>query len=134
MPETLKRVVMQRDSYRVWIVLGALAGFLAVAAAAGAAHAASGRLDEAALRMVDRAVQMQGWHALALVGCGAWGARGGRLAHAAGACFVVGMLLFCGTVYALALGGPRLGPAAPAGGTLLMLGWALLGASALRRR
>lgn len=122
------------QGYRLWIALGGLAGLLAVAAAAGAAHALPGRLDEAGLRAVDRAVQMQGWHALALVGVGAWGARGGRLAHLAGACFALGTVLFCGGVYASVLGGPRLGPVAPLGGTVLMLGWLLLGASALRRR
>ena len=136
----LKLRVMRHDpsasashGYRLWIALGGLAGLLAVAAAAGAAHALPGRLDEAGLRAVDRAVQMQGWHALALVGVGAWGARGGRLAHLAGACFALGTVLFCGAVYASALGGVRLGPVAPVGGTVLMLGWLLLGASALRR-
>ena len=48
--------------------------------------------------------------------------------------FALGTLLFCGTVYAGALGAPRLGVLAPVGGSLLMLGWALLGLSALRRK
>ena len=76
---------------------------------------------------------MQGWHALALVACGLWGARGGRLTHAAGGAFALGTLLFCGAVYVPLLGGPSLGRVAPVGGSLLMLGWALLGLSALRR-
>ena len=54
-----------------------------------------------------------------------------RLAHWAGAAFVVGLVLFCGAVYALALGGLRLPMLAPVGGSLLMLGWLLLAASAL---
>ncbi len=120
---------MITDAYRGWVALGALAGLLAVAAAAGAAHLA---VDAGEVRAVGAAVQMQGWHALALVGCGIWGARGGRLVHAAGAAFAVGTLLFCGTVYAGALGGPHLGVLAPVGGTLLMLGWLLLGLSAIR--
>ena len=117
---------------KLWIVLGSVAGVTAVAGAAGAAHALPARLDAARLAMVQSAVQMQGWHALALVLTGVWAVRGGWLADAAGAAFAVGLLLFCGGVYAIALGGVRLGPAAPVGGTLLMLGWVLLGLSALR--
>jgi len=122
---------MITDSYRGWVALGAFAGLLAVAAAAGAAHLA---VDASQSRAVGSAVQMQGWHALALLACGLWGARGGRLVHAAAASFAAGTLLFCGTVYAGVLGGPHLGVLAPVGGSLLMLGWALLGLSALRRR
>jgi uncharacterized membrane protein YgdD (TMEM256/DUF423 family) len=65
-------------------------------------------------------------------GCGF--ARGGLPAHAAGACFTAGLILFCTSVYADALGGVRLPLVAPAGGTILMLGWALLAASTLFRR
>ncbi len=122
---------MITDSYRGWVALAALIGLLAVAAAAGAAHLP---VDASQSRAIASAVQMQGWHALALLACGIWGARGGRLTHAAGAAFAFGTLLFCGTVYAGALGGPHLGALAPVGGGLLMLGWALLGLSALWRR
>ncbi len=83
-------------------------------------------------KIVRSGVQMQGWHALALVGTGLWAPRGGRLADLAGAAFVLGILAFCGAVYALAFAGIHAGPLAPLGGTLLMLGWALLGLSALR--
>ncbi len=122
---------MDTDSYRGGVALGGLAGLRAVAAAAGAAHLP---VEAGEARALASAVQMQGWHALALLGCGLWGARGGGLAHAAGAAFALGTLLFCGTVYAGALGGPHLGALAPVGGSLLMLGWLLLGLSALRRR
>jgi uncharacterized membrane protein YgdD (TMEM256/DUF423 family) len=116
---------------RLWIGLGALAGLLAVAMAAVAAHAIA---DVGARDIADRAVQMQGWHALALFGVGLWAPRGGRWADAAGAAFVLGMLAFCGAVYSLALAGVSLGRLAPTGGMLLMLGWALLGVSAIRAR
>ena len=116
---------------RIWIGLGSLAGFGAVAMAAFAAH---GIGDPQALRIVSSGVQMQGWHALALLGTGLWAPRGGRLAHAAGAAFTLGLLLFCGAVYSLGLAGVSWGMLAPTGGTLLMLGWLLLGASALRAR
>ena len=112
---------------RAWVAAGALAGLLAVAAA-GTAHLPGGDA-----RALGSAVQMHGWHALALVATGLWGARGGRLTHLAGAAFALGLLLFCGTIYLSAAGGPRLVALAPMGGGAFMLGWLLLGASALRR-
>ena len=115
---------------RVWIALGALAGVTAVAMAALAAHGLGG-LDPPALAMIRNAIEMQGWHALALLACGLWVPRGGRLAHCAGAAFAAGIVLFCGAVYALGLGELRLGFIAPIGGTLLMVGWLLLGLSAV---
>jgi uncharacterized membrane protein YgdD (TMEM256/DUF423 family) len=118
---------------RLWIGAGSLVGVTAVAMAALAAHALGG-LDAQAMGFVQSGLQMQGWHALALVLTGVWAARGGLLAHLAGASFLAGVLLFCGAVYALALDGLHLGVMAPTGGWLLMLGWVLLGVSALRAR
>jgi uncharacterized membrane protein YgdD (TMEM256/DUF423 family) len=118
---------------RIWIGLGSLAGCGAVAMAALEAHGLA-RLDPAALHLVDTAVRMQGWHALALLATGLWAPRGGWLADAAGAAFAAGLLLFCGAVYSLGLSGVSWGILAPTGGSLLMIGWLLLGASALRAR
>jgi len=115
---------------RTWIALGALAGMTAVAMAAFAAHGLGG-LDAAAASAVRSGIEVQAWHALALLACGLWAPRGGRRADAAGAAFTLGIGLFCGGVYGVGLGIPRLGIMAPAGGTLLMVGWALLGVSAL---
>ena len=122
---------------RLWIGLGGLAGLGAVAMAAAAAHALN-FLSPAMLHVVESGVQMQGWHALALLACGIWAQRRAgpawlNLVHWAGAAFALGTLLFCGAVYGLALGGLATGPMAPIGGTLLMLGWLLLALSALRR-
>lgn len=115
---------------RLWLALGALAGLLAVALSAWAAHGA----DPAIRPLLDAALTMQGWHALALLATGLWAERrGGVLPHLAGAAFALGMLCFCGAIYSLALAGRSLGLLAPLGGTTLMLGWALLLASALKR-
>lgn len=116
---------------RIWIALASLTGLTAVAMAAFAAH---GVPDPAAAHIVASGVQMQGWHALALFGIALWSPRGGWLANAAGAAFTAGIVLFCGAVYTHALTGHSLGSVAPTGGTLLMIGWLLLGASALRPR
>src|SRR3954447_10147869 len=119
--------VMQ--AYRGWVAVGALVGLLAVIAAAAAAHGG----DPAAARSRASAAQMLGWHALALVGVGLWGALGGWWTHLAGGLFLAGLALFCGAVYSPTLGGPSLGMTAPVGGVLLMAGWAAFGASALLR-
>lgn len=121
---------------RIWIGFGALAGLTMVAMAAYAAHGLAGQPPNV-VAGVQSAVQMQGFHALALLFTGLWARRGGVLVHVAGLAFIVGIVLFCGTIYqpvgpnwARALHLPGL---APAGGVSLMLGWALLGLSAFRR-
>lgn len=120
--------------HRLWIALGALAGLLAVTLAAWAAHAAPRALEPARLAALDRALVLQGWHAPALLAAGLWAEqRGGILPHLAAGGLALGTLLFCGAVYASALGGVSLGPVAPTGGVLLMLGWALLLLSAALR-
>jgi uncharacterized membrane protein YgdD (TMEM256/DUF423 family) len=103
---------------RIWIALGSMAGFGTVAMAAVAAHGL-GRLDPAAIRMVGSAIQMQGWHALALLAAGLWSRHGGPLAHAAALAFAVGTVLFCGAVYTHGLTGSSLGLIAPSGGIIL---------------
>ena len=122
--------------HRLWIGIGGLLGVGAVAMAAAAAHALRG-LSPAALHVVESGVQMQGWHALALLGTGVWMERrtglSRRLANGAGAAFAVGALLFCSAVYAFGLAGVSLDAVAPTGGLLLMAGWLLLAASALPR-
>jgi len=80
------------------------------------------------------AIQMLGWHALALLGTGTWAQRGGLLAHCAGGAFALGTLLFAGAVFAGNLRGMHLGLTAPIGGITLMAGWVLLTLSALRAR
>jgi uncharacterized membrane protein YgdD (TMEM256/DUF423 family) len=119
---------------RHWLGLGALAGLLAVAMAAWAAHAAPARLSDGQFHMLNSALTMQGWHALALLVVGLWAdRRRGVLPHLAGLAFALGMLAFCGAVYSLAILDMSLGMLAPVGGSTLMLGWALLLASVVKR-
>lgn len=118
------------QSYRGWVAVGAIVGLLAVAAAAGSAH---GTADALALRARASAAQMLGWHALAIIAVGFWGAQGGWLTHAAGSLFGLGLVLFCAAVYSPTVGGPSLGLTAPVGGVALMLGWVAFAASALIR-
>ena len=102
--------------------------------AAAAAHGLAARLDAGALQQVRNAVQIHGWHALALFGIALWLPHGGIAARLAGVAVAAGTIAFCGGVYALAIGGMRLPMVAPAGGTVLILGWLLLAASAITAR
>jgi uncharacterized membrane protein YgdD (TMEM256/DUF423 family) len=112
---------------RVFAVLGAIGALLGVAAGAFGAHALKARLSADALAIFDTAVRYQMWHALALFAVAWAGAHWrGRALPMAGWLFVAGIVLFSGSLYALALGGWRTGAAAPIGGTCLLLGWIAL--------
>lgn len=120
---------------RIFFALGALLGGLGVAAGAFGAHALESRLAPARLELFELAARYQMIHALALIAV-AWAVQRwpSALANAAGWLFLVGVLIFCGTIYALAFGAPRiLGAVTPAGGLSLIIGWLLLAAAALRR-
>jgi uncharacterized membrane protein YgdD (TMEM256/DUF423 family) len=110
-------------------VLSALMGALAVALGAFAAHGLRGRLDPADLATFDTAARYQLIHALAAA-FAAGRSRRARGATAAAGAFLVGAVLFSGSLYGLALGGPRiLGAVTPFGGLALILGWLLLARS-----
>jgi uncharacterized membrane protein YgdD (TMEM256/DUF423 family) len=119
--------------HRLWLVLGALAGLLAVGLAAWAAHGTPAGFEGAQRRAVDNALMIQGWHATALLIAGLMAEGGRRLAHLAGLAFALGTAAFCGAVWWSAMGGASLGPVAPTGGMLMMAGWALLALAALKR-
>ena len=119
--------------HRLWLTTGALAGLIAVGLSAWAAHGLPARLEPSRMAAVQNALTMQGWHALALLIAGLMAERGRRLAHFAAAAFLAGMALFCGAVWVGVLTGQSLGPIAPSGGMLLMLGWASLALAAARR-
>jgi uncharacterized membrane protein YgdD (TMEM256/DUF423 family) len=114
---------------QILFLLGALSGGLSVALGAFGAHALEARLDAKALGIFETGVRYQGLHAMALLVTALVLARGSApgILTASGWSFVVGTLLFCGSLYALALGGPRiLGAVAPLGGSAFLLGWILL--------
>jgi uncharacterized membrane protein YgdD (TMEM256/DUF423 family) len=113
---------------RLFICLGSLSAFIGVALGAFGAHALKTRLSVEALGTFEIGVRYQMYHALALVAVGIIYARWpSALASAAGGLFLAGTLLFCGSLYALALTGARwLGAIAPLGGMALLAGWVCL--------
>lgn len=123
-------------SVRWLAVLGALFGLTGVAAGAFGAHALKSWLPPERIGAFETAVRYQAWHALALFAT-AWVLQTwpGRIALAAGTCFAVGTVLFCGSLYVLALlGEPRFGIVTPVGGISLVAGWTLLVVAILKSR
>jgi uncharacterized membrane protein YgdD (TMEM256/DUF423 family) len=128
-----------------WIAIGAVLGALGVALGAFGAHGLSDRLaslgysgDDLTRRIANHetAVRYQMWHALAIVLVGfALSMRPSPWWSAAGAAFLVGVLIFSGLLYVLVLAGPSwrmLGAVVPIGGLSLIAGWAFLAIGALR--
>ena len=114
---------------RRFFAIGAVSAFVAVAAGAFGAHGLKGRLSPEMLGVFETAARYQMYHALALLAT-AWAAARwpGRFSAAAGWLFVAGTVLFCGSLYALALTGARaLGAVTPAGGLCFLGGWICLG-------
>lgn len=119
---------------RIFAVLGAASGFIAVAAGAFGAHALKARLATDMLAVFETGARYQMFHALALLAV-AWAAGHwpGRALAASGACFTAGTVLFSGSLYLLALTEWRaLGAITPFGGLLLLAGWLLFTLAAWR--
>ena len=120
---------------RTLAALGALSAFLAVAAGAFGAHALKARLSPDLLAIFETGARYQMYHALGMLAA-AWAVTRwpGGAAAAAGWLFLLGTVLFSGSLYALALSGVRwLGAITPVGGVAFLLGWLALAWAALRR-
>ena len=121
-------------SSRVAAVAGALLGGTGVALAAVAAHAGSVIGDPTRVAMLRAGVEMQIWHALALLAAASLCRAGGHLATLA-----IGGLLAGTLMFAVGVDGPALGllpatPLAPIGGTVLIASWFVLAAAVYRAR
>jgi len=118
---------------RLFILIGALMGFLGVALGAFGAHGLRTRLGPEMLAVFETGVRYQMYHALALLVLGALAPGiAGRLATAAGWSFTAGIVLFSGSLYLLALTDVRiLGAITPLGGVAFLIGWACLAYAAI---
>ncbi|MGH9379941.1 MAG: DUF423 domain-containing protein [Thermoanaerobaculia bacterium] len=119
---------------RFLICSGALAAAAAVAAGAFGAHGLQERLSPRSLELWETASRYLIYGGLGTVLAGLAALRvQGRAVPWAAAVLLAGAVVFSGTVFALALGGPRwLGAITPLGGTLMILGFLLLAWGALR--
>lgn len=115
-----------------WIALGALMGALTVGLGAFGAHGLEGKLSAEALALWDTAVLYQAIHAGALILFALFAERS-RTASFPAWGFALGVVLFSGSLYGLALGAPRgLGAVTPVGGALWIASWLVFCAQALR--
>jgi uncharacterized membrane protein YgdD (TMEM256/DUF423 family) len=121
---------------RSFLILSSLAGGLAVVLGAFAAHGLKTRLEPALLMAFKTGVEYQFYHALTLLGVAIllqqW--QGGVLLTTAGIFFTLGILLFSGSLYGLALLQWKwLGPVTPLGGLCFVVAWACLLVAAAQR-
>mgnify|MGYP000633012959 FL=1 len=117
---------------KLFITLASLSGMLAVVFGAFGAHALKGKLDDQALKVFETAVQYHFYHTFALlvVGVIALNQPQTVLLKSSGWLFVIGILVFSGSLYLLSLTGVRwLGAITPLGGLALIAGWACLAAT-----
>lgn len=129
---------------RLWIACGALLAGLSVAAGAFGAHGLKNKLTHDAglsngdaarrLEIFDTAARYHMYHALAIIATGMVAMRrSSPCSTLAGVMFVLGIVIFSGCLYAMALGGPRtLGRIVPIGGVAFVVGWLLLALAAFR--
>jgi uncharacterized membrane protein YgdD (TMEM256/DUF423 family) len=108
-----------------WVMIGCISGFFAVALGAFGAHGLRDSLSERAMAIYQTAVHYHMIHALALIGLGLWAAQNSMMdTKLAGWAFTVGIIIFSGSLYALAVTDLKfLGAITPIGGVCFLTGW-----------
>lgn len=115
-----------------WLALGGINAFISVAAGAFGAHGLKQRLSSDLLAAFETGARYQMYHALGLLAV-AFALGQGRSASTAGWAMLAGIVLFSGSLYALALTGIRpVGAITPLGGLCFLAGWAMFVWSVLR--
>jgi uncharacterized membrane protein YgdD (TMEM256/DUF423 family) len=115
---------------KLLLLLASFSGFTGVTLGAFAAHGLRDRLPDNLLSAFQTGVQYQLWHTTALIGIALLLLRwpDSTLFRFSGGLFVLGILLFSGSLYAMALTGiGKLGIITPFGGVTFLLGWLCLG-------
>ncbi|OOF65511.1 DUF423 domain-containing protein [Rodentibacter sp. Ppn85] len=107
-----------------WLFIAALSGFFCVALGAFAAHSLTHILDNKALAWIDTGLKYQLFHTLAILAVGLSTWCNNKFANLAAMAWTLGILLFSGSLYALAFGfGKAIVWFTPVGGTLFLIGW-----------
>ncbi|MCE2699178.1 MAG: DUF423 domain-containing protein [Nostocales cyanobacterium LE14-WE4] len=113
-----------------FLTIAAIFGGLSVAGGAFGAHALREKISERSLEIFDTGARYQMYHALALLLVAMLISRldsPPTTLLVSGWLFIIGVVIFSGSLYALSLTGIKsLGAVAPLGGLALMLGWAAL--------
>ncbi|EXJ16021.1 DUF423 domain-containing protein [Imhoffiella purpurea] len=120
---------------RQWLTVGAVCGFVTVALGAFGAHGLKGRIATDLLANWGTAAAYLGMHGAAILTCGLLLLQRPKtpLVNLAAWCFLIGIALFSGSLFLMALTGERmLGILTPFGGIALLAGWVLLAQGAWR--
>ncbi len=133
---------MEQVKYRTQFITAGCMGLIAVVFGAFSAHGLEGRLDESSLNSFKTAVEYQFYHVLAiLIMCFAPEQLRANLVRLSMNLFIIGIVLFCGSIYLLSTSGEVhqmqldfLGPITPVGGAILISGWFVLIVSAIPER
>jgi len=120
--------------WTIWIFSGAILALLAVAGGAFGSHALKGIFSPEKVAVFETAVRYQMYHALALIALGLVATRVENYAlKIAGVCFVLGTILFSGSLYLITMTDQRaIGFLTPIGGLLFLIGWACFAFSVLK--
>jgi uncharacterized membrane protein YgdD (TMEM256/DUF423 family) len=121
---------------RLFGIAGTLFGLLGVALGAFGAHGLKGRLTPQDLMVFETGVRYQMYHALALLFVAVLMSRGPSHGQAvAGWAYLVGILVFSGSLYLMVVTGQRwLGAVTPVGGLAFLVGWGALAWSFIQGR
>ncbi len=121
---------------QIFLAIAALLGGLSVAGGAFASHALQERLAERSLEVFGTGVRYQMYHALALLAVAVLLGSAKQSVPwltVSGWAFIVGTLLFSGSLYLISLAGIKaVGPITPLGGLAFLVGWGCLAIAALR--
>ena len=116
------------ERHILWIIIGSALAALAVAIGAFGAHGLKSRVSADDLIIFETGVRYQMYHSLALILLGLIGVNfQSNVVQLPAILFLVGIIIFSGTLYLIPLTGLRwLGAITPIGGTALILGWIVL--------
>jgi uncharacterized membrane protein YgdD (TMEM256/DUF423 family) len=120
---------------KLFLLLGSVNAFLAVLLGAFGAHALRARVEGRLFEVFETGSEYHFYHALGLllIGLLARSYPESRLIFASGALMMLGILVFSGSLYGLAVTGARwLGAITPIGGTAFLIAWVLLAIAVLR--
>ena len=117
---------------KLFLTTGAVSALFAVILGAFGSHGLEDRLSPDLLEIFETGNRYHFYHSFALLSVGLLAQYvDGKWLRAGGWCFLLGILFFSGSLYALALSGVRiLGAITPIGGGFFIVGWALLTAEA----
>ncbi|RUO77303.1 DUF423 domain-containing protein [Idiomarina seosinensis] len=119
---------------QLFLIIAAVLGGSAVMLGAFAAHGLKSRLSDTLLSAFETGVSYQFYHALALFILALWLKQSHSVwLIASGYLWLAGVILFSGSLYALALTGVKwFGPITPLGGLLFIVGWISLLVGAIK--